>query len=121
MRNFVIYNDDDTETPVPTKWEICRTCRGAGRSSAYLGAFTADQMAEDPDFAADYAAGEYDRTCDRCGGSGKVKTVDRRAMSPAMRRQWYAQESARREVDAIHRQERLMEGGWRDDPAYGGF
>lgn len=33
-------------------------------------------MAEDPEFTEDYMAGRYDRTCDMCGGSGKVKTQD---------------------------------------------
>lgn len=118
-RDLVIYNGDDSETPIPCKWVICGTCRGEGKSSAYLGAFTADQMAEDPDFADEYMAGGYDRTCDECGGRGSVQVADRKAMSADMRREWDAQEQARRECNAIERQERLMEGGWRDDPAYG--
>ena len=62
---------------LPARYEICSHCRGAGASSAYLGAFTRDDMDEaGPDFAEDYFAGRYDRTCDHCQGTGKVLHVE---------------------------------------------
>lgn len=52
-----------------TKWEVCPTCDGEGKSSAYLGTFTADDIAEhDPEFMEDYFAGHFDRKCTECNG-----------------------------------------------------
>lgn len=119
MKTPVLYCDDDTEKELPFKWVICGTCRGHGKSSAYLGAFTGDQMREDPDFAEEYMAGGYDRTCDECGGSGKVKVVDMKAMTKADRVAYRAQQRSFAEVRAIERQERLFEGAWRDEGWFG--
>lgn len=72
-------DDDGVEhvTDVPARWEICGDCRGRGGSSEHLGAFTAEDWAEqDDDFRADYLAGVYDRPCSSCGGDGKVRVVD---------------------------------------------
>jgi hypothetical protein len=78
-RFTVTYEDDEGlehEVHLPANWEICGDCRGEGKSSAYLGAFTAEDMHEDPDFADDYMAGHYDRTCDTCHGKGRVLVPD---------------------------------------------
>lgn len=58
------------------KWEICDSCEGDGKSSAYLGSFTRDEFDEhfDAEEADDYFAGRYDRRCEDCDGSGKVQT-----------------------------------------------
>ena len=65
---------------LPTYWAICDSCRGEGRSSAYLGAFTPEQLAEEgPEFIEDYMSGFYDQDCDHCRGTGKVRIVDRDA------------------------------------------
>jgi len=55
-------------------WSICPTCQGDGKSSAHLGAFSADEFHEsfDDEEAERYIHGEYDRQCDRCQGTGKV-------------------------------------------------
>ncbi len=114
-----LYTEDDGEVELPFKWEICGQCRGHGTSSRYLGAFTADQMREDPEFAEDYMNDEYDRTCETCGGSGKVKVLDR-TKTPADQLEAYdAQQRDLEDVRSIERQERLMEGGWRDMEGYG--
>jgi|HubBroStandDraft_6_1064221.scaffolds.fasta_scaffold1933086_2 hypothetical protein len=58
-------------------WRICPRCGGDGKSSAYLGAFSAEEMAEQgEEFQADYFAGRLDRQCESCGGSGKLSTAD---------------------------------------------
>lgn len=72
----ILYTDDGDEISLPTKWEICPTCRGKGTSSAYLGAFTGDDMREDPEFFEDYMNGNYDRSCDECDGTGKIEVID---------------------------------------------
>ena len=66
---------------LPGNWEICGDCRGEGASCAYLGAFTREQMEEDPEFFHDYMKGDYDRTCEFCGGSGKVWEVNEEALN----------------------------------------
>lgn len=63
---------------LPSKWEICPACSGEGGSSAYLGAYTRedwDQM--DPEWQDDYQAGKFDRPCECCKGTGKIKAPDR--------------------------------------------
>lgn len=55
---------------------ICQECQGCGVSSAYLGAFSQEQMQDDPEFAEAYFAGEYDRACPECQGRGRVYVLD---------------------------------------------
>lgn len=105
----VLYCDDGSEIELPTLWQICGHCRGSGKSSAYLGAFTRDDFdQEGPEFFDDYMAGRYDRACDRCDGSGKVAVVDRKKLTPAQRKEWDEQRKADREVEAESRMERMM-------------
>lgn len=62
--------------PNQTKWAICSTCKGEGSSSAYLGAFTREDMDNlGDDFLDDYVHGAYNRPCEACNGTGKVKRV----------------------------------------------
>lgn len=80
------YEDESGEehdVDLPASWHICDNCHGDGKSSAYLGSFTMEQMNEDPDFADEYMNGGYDKTCTNCGGSGKVLIVDREAKMTA--------------------------------------
>lgn len=65
------------------KYEVCHTCHGKGKSSAYLGAFTYDDMEEmGEDFRQDYMRGEYDRACDTCKGDRVELVIDRDNNSP---------------------------------------
>jgi hypothetical protein len=59
---------------IPAAWAICPSCSGNGGSSAYLGAFTREDLDEafDPEAQEAYFAGEFDRPCTRCHGTGKV-------------------------------------------------
>lgn len=55
------------------KFAVCPSCEGSGASSAYLGAFTADDMLEaGDDFRDDYMRGAYDRPCTECKGRNVV-------------------------------------------------
>jgi hypothetical protein len=112
QRELVLFNEDGTETVIPSKWEICGHCSGEGTSSAYLGAFTSDDWSQmDDEWKDDYIAGHFDRACEHCEG-GKVKVPDFSRMSKAVKKEWLAQERGRHEDDSISRMERLMEGGW---------
>lgn len=56
------------------KFIVCPNCGGTGSSSAYLGAFTSDDMHDmDDEFMDDYFAGNFDRKCDECNGQRVVK------------------------------------------------
>ena len=110
----ILVTDDGDERALPYKWVICPDCDGHGKSSAYLGAFTGSQMREDPDFAEEYFAGAYDRACDGCTGSGKVPVVDARACKRADLLGYRAQQDEIADMNAMHRAERLFEGGWRE-------
>lgn len=56
------------------KFSVCPECQGTGSSSAYLGAFTHDDLMEQgEDFIEDYIGGAYDRKCDHCNGLRVVK------------------------------------------------
>lgn len=76
---ITMVDDDGLETTVnlPAAYHICAHCRGTGKSSSYLGAFSRDEMDEQgPEFVDDYIAGHYDRPCDDCQGTGKVLLID---------------------------------------------
>lgn len=104
-----LYCDDGSGTELPFKWSICSGCDGHGKSSAYLGAYTRSEMDEaGPEFLEDYMAGRYDRACDRCEGSGKVRIVDWSKLTKTQRKAWNAQVRGEREDRAVERAERAM-------------
>lgn len=112
----VLFCDDGTERTLPTRWAICGACDGDGRTSRHIeracGGFTASEWAEecdgDPDFADDYFAGRYDRACDECDGSGKVREVNEEALSDEDREALREQ----READRYLAAERAAERRW---------
>jgi hypothetical protein len=58
------------------KWVICTLCHGDGKHvnpSIDAGGISAEDFADDPDFAESYMRGDYDVPCNRCGGSGKLR------------------------------------------------
>jgi excinuclease UvrABC ATPase subunit len=88
-RVLTLIDDEGAEEQLPLKWEICGCCEGRGKSSAYLGAFTREDMDEEgPEFMEDYMAGHYDRACDDCGGSGKVQVVDYDKLTADQKKQY---------------------------------
>lgn len=110
-RDPTIYDDDaQTEIKLPTRWEICGSCNGEGTTSRHVecdgGGFTGSEWADlDDDFKDDYLAGRFDRACDECSGSGKVKVPDFDRLTPEQRAAWEEQEDERAECDAIQRAE----------------
>ena len=93
--NLILYMGDDTEVHLPTRWAICPDCQGEGARACGGQAFTASEWNEachdDPDFAEEYMNGTYDRTCEDCGGSGKIKMVDEDLLSQEQRDAWEKQ------------------------------
>jgi DnaJ-class molecular chaperone len=74
-----LFDGEDNEIELPTKWAICGTCDGEGKHSRHLGAYTRDEFYEafgTPEEREDYFAGFYDKSCEDCDGTGKVKVVD---------------------------------------------
>ena len=55
------------------RFTVCPACGGSGASSAYLGAFTSEDIAEmDDEFMEDYFEGRFDRKCTTCDGNNVV-------------------------------------------------
>lgn len=112
MRKPTITLEDGTEQELPFAWAICSSCDGHGKSSRYLGAFTSEQMHElGDDFREDYMRGGYDRRCDRCNGSGKVASIDRKRCTKAQLKSWDDDREQERLEESEALWERRMLGG----------
>lgn len=61
---------------------LCDGCGGSGTETLRGCVFTAEDMAEDPDFAEDYASGFYSTACTECGGYGRYYVLSEYAASP---------------------------------------
>lgn len=114
--------DEDTcdvrDVPVPSKIVICDACSGKGSSSAYLGAFSGERLAEaraDDEFWEDYMSGKLDRPCETCGGAGRVFVPDEDRCSPELLAAIEEQDAEDYTDAQTNRMERLMEGGWREE------
>lgn len=101
------FSDEDGEfVQVPYKWEICSQCQGDGRSSDYLGSFTWDELNEQGDeFIEDYFAGDYDRPCDCCEGSGKIVVPDHSKMTEEQEKKYLEYMQAEIEYESERRAE----------------
>lgn len=79
VRNILeAMNDGEiTKCKIPYDWVICESCRGNGSHSKHLGVISSENWNEwsdeDQNF---YMSGGYDKTCDLCDGSGKIKELD---------------------------------------------
>ena len=72
-------HDGYADQEIPFEWKVCETCDGKGRHvnpSIDSHGLTADDFAEDPDFAEDYFSGVYDEPCYECHGRKKVPVID---------------------------------------------
>ena len=67
-------------------WVICDRCKREGTLGGYPGVYTADDFAEDPDFAEDYM--NYRRDCEDCNGSGKQRVLRPEAETRPAVRAW---------------------------------
>lgn len=103
------YEDDDgndiTHT-LPMMWEICDYCRGDGSHSNHLGVIQTEDW--EPEELDDYMRGAYDRNCEECGGSGKVRVPDHDAMTPDQKRIVEEHDRSDYEFRMIQESERRM-------------
>lgn len=78
---FTYENDDGEEQThdLPATVEVCDRCGGRGvhDPDGFSAGFSADDFAQDPDFAEDYMRGTYDVRCTECHGRNVVLVVDR--------------------------------------------
>lgn len=83
----VVYMDDGSEVELPVKWAVCPVCEGRGthvNPAIDAGGLTAEDFADDPDFAEGYMRGDYDQTCNHCKGRTTVQTTDEDACDPLL-------------------------------------
>lgn len=74
----ILPEDHDGILEGGTKFEVCDTCRGSGKTvdpSIDAGGLTAEDFDADPGFREDYMSGTYDITCPGCGGEKVVPNV----------------------------------------------
>lgn len=104
-----IIHDDGGEQELPFKYEICPSCGGHGKSSAHLGAMSAEEVREQGDeFLDDWIAGVYDQPCERCDRSGKVKVADLQRMSELEAQLYLAQTKELDDLEAEEAMERAL-------------
>lgn len=82
------------EIELPTKMEVCPVCDGHGKHTnpgIDAHGISAQEFAEDPDFAEEYFSGTYDVTCYECHGRNVVPVVDESRMTKDQITAWYKQ------------------------------
>jgi len=101
---------EEIEVQIPARWEICDVCHGEGKHSLDIGMITADEWNQEWSYEEreDYMSGRYDRQCECCCGSGKVKVADLDSMDPELRKRYEEWEREEAEYEAICRAERRM-------------
>jgi hypothetical protein len=99
------------ERPLPTTWAVCDVCNGEGKHvnpSIDCGGLSAEDFADDPEFAEDYMRGAYDVTCNKCAGRTTIRAVDWDRLSAEDRALYEKQLDEEAADRAIERAERLM-------------
>ncbi len=115
MATVILYDDDENEEvlELPCCYEICGTCRGAGKhvNPSIDSCGLSREDFDDPDFTEDYFSGVYDVSCFQCGGKRVVPEVDREHLSEGQKAIFKRlQEKMRDDADYrnLCRQERMM-------------
>ena len=113
----IIWEDDECEeyhTEVPIVFEVCPECGGSGthcNRNIDGNGLTAEDFAEDPDFAEDYFAGNYDVICEMCDGLRVYPTLDPKAKLSEEQSQAVAFMEQRAYDEAMDRRTQRMECG----------
>ena len=118
-----VYEDDngeEVEVQLPSRFEVCSRCRGAGKHvnpNVDGHGITAEEW-NGPDWDDDsregYLTGRYDVTCSECKGLRVVAVVDEAAVDPEMLLRYndHLETVARWDADDAHT--RRMESGGGD-------
>ncbi len=97
---------------VPGKWAICGCCHGNGsHAHAVDGNGLSSEMEQDPEFMEEYLQGAYDKSCEVCGGDGKVIIPDEERFNQDhkfLMEAWNTHCEEMAQIDAIVAAERAM-------------
>lgn len=111
-----ITDADGNELELPARFEVCPRCAGEGshvNPSIDGNGLSAEDFADDPDFAEDYMSGVYDVICEQCSGSRVIAVVDPAKLSPDQQAEYarwlLAKAEDQRDYDS-ERRLRQMEG-----------
>lgn len=101
--------NDEEEHEVPITFEVCPTCAGKGthvNPSVDSNGLTAEDFAEDPDFAEEYMRGTYDVQCYECHGKRVVPIVAKDSVDPEIMRRLEKQQTEAEDFRRIQEAER---------------
>lgn len=105
---------------LPTKFDVCSRCEGKGthvNPNIDGNGITAEEFAEDPEFAENYFSGLYDVRCEECDGLRVVQVVDEDRIFGKLKQAKYRAYLRQREEgersDAEDRMTRFWENGGR--------
>ena len=104
-----VEDDDGIERELPTRFEACDVCDGKGthvNPNIDRQGLTGDDFHNDPDFFDNYRRGDYDISCNRCGGRRVIAVVDEDHTEAHLLKLYRAQCDANAEVDAENEAER---------------
>lgn len=111
---------ESTDVTIPQRWEICCECEGEGKHAHAIDGdgITGSEWNEwDDDERENYLEGRYDRTCEVCRGSGKMKVTDYDSLRemerkyPGICEQWENHCEAEYQYDREAEAERRYFGG----------
>lgn len=100
---ITVEDDDGIERLLPTTFEVCDVCDGRGKHvnpNIDRQGLTADDFHDDPDFYDSYKRGDYDITCNRCGGRRVIAVVDEDHTEAHLLKLYRAQVQAEYDDDA---------------------
>lgn len=96
LHDCVVYTEDDEETVLPSKYEVCPTCGGRGsyvNPSIDSHGITAEEWDTwDDEEREGYFAGYYDITCEECEGLRVVRVPDWEKLTDDQKRLWQERE-----------------------------
>jgi hypothetical protein len=117
MMTITVCGEDGAEMEVrlPAHFVVCPRCEGAGthvNPSIDGNGISAEEFAEDPDFAESYFSGAYDVPCSRCRGKRVVEEVDEDQFTPAQKAAYAQYEESQSEMAREYASERHLREGW---------
>ena len=99
---LVVLDADDIERELPATYAVCAVCSGTGthvNPSIDSQGLSAEDFAEDPDFAEEYTGGRYDVPCAACAGMrvrpivSETASQDERDLAAAIERGYYDEQA----------------------------